>query len=52
MGADTTETIPVSLGRGFALERSVRVFWICVVIVSVRSEVLLCFLVIPAVEMP
>ena len=51
MRADTTETIPVSLGRGFGLERSVRVFWICVVVVSVRPEVLLYFRVIPVVEM-
>ena len=52
MEADTIETIPVSPVRGLALERSVKVFWVCVVIVSVRPEVLLYFLVIPVVEMP
>ena len=52
MEADTIETIPVSLVRRLALDRSVRVFWRCVVIVSVRPEVLLYFLVIPVAEMP
>ena len=52
MEEDTIETILVSLVRGLALDSSVRVLWRCVVIVSVRPEVLLYFLVIPVLEMP
>ena len=52
MEEDTIETILVNLVRVLALDRSVRVFWRCVVIVSARLEVLLYFLVIPVAEMP
>ena len=52
MVEETNETIPVSLVEGLAVDRSLRVFWLCVAIVSVRLEVLLFFLVIPVAEMP